>query len=59
MTTTRAIARNTRGLMLLLVELDRVQTGNVRTPDSGHAFIEQTIFPTLARTEQLVAKGGS
>lgn len=43
--------------MLFLVELDRVQTGNVLTPESGQAFIEQIIFPTLARAEQLVVEG--
>jgi muconolactone delta-isomerase len=41
--------------MLFLVELDRVQSGNVPTPESGQAFINQIIFPTLARAEQLVA----
>jgi muconolactone delta-isomerase len=41
--------------MLFLVELDRVQSGHVPTPESGQAFIKQIIFPTLARAEQLVA----
>jgi hypothetical protein len=41
--------------MLFLVELDRAQPGNAPTPEAGRAFIEQIIFPTLARAEQLVA----
>jgi hypothetical protein len=40
--------------MLFLVELDRVNPGTVLTPESGRAFIENVIFPTLARSEQLV-----
>ena len=42
--------------MLFLVELDHVRTGAPPTPESGRAFIEQVIFPTLARAEQLVAE---
>jgi hypothetical protein len=42
--------------MLYLVELDHVRTGPPPTPESGRAFIEQVIFPTLARAEQLVAE---
>jgi muconolactone delta-isomerase len=43
--------------MLFLVELDRVQSGNMPTPESGQTFIEQIIFPTLARAEEFVAEG--
>jgi muconolactone delta-isomerase len=39
--------------MLFLVELNRVNPGGVPTLDSGRAFIEQVIFPTLARAEEL------
>ena len=42
--------------MLFLVELDRVNSGNNVTPETGQAFIENIIFPTLARAEQLVAE---
>ena len=42
--------------MLFLVELDHVKTGPPPTPESGRAFIEQVIFPTLARAEQLAAE---
>jgi muconolactone delta-isomerase len=42
--------------MLFLVELDRVNSGTTMTPESGQAFIENVIFPTLARAEQLVAE---
>ena len=42
--------------MLFLVELDHVRTGPPPTPESGRAFIEQVIFPTLARAEQLAAE---
>ncbi len=41
--------------MLFLVEVDHVESGNVSSPDAGRAFIEQIIFPTLARLDQLVA----
>ena len=42
--------------MLFLVELDHVKSGTMLTADAGRAFIEQVIFPTLARAEQLVAE---
>jgi len=35
--------------MLFLVELDHVKSGTMLTADAGRAFIEQVIFPTLAR----------
>jgi len=41
--------------VLFLVELDHVNSGNIVTPESGQAFIENIILPTLARAEQLVA----
>ena len=41
--------------MLFLVEVDHVESGTVSSPDAGRAFIEQIIFPTLARLDQLVA----
>ena len=42
--------------MLFLDELDHVLTGPPPTPESGRTFIEQVIFPTLARAEHLVAE---
>ena len=42
--------------MLFLVELDHVKSGLPLTPEAGRAFIEQTIFPTLARGEQLATE---
>ena len=42
--------------MQFLVELDRVPSGTPPGPEAGKAFIEQIIFPTLARAEQLVAE---
>jgi len=42
--------------MLFLVEMDRVKSGITPTPESGRVFIEQIIFPTLARAEQLVCR---
>jgi muconolactone delta-isomerase len=42
--------------MLFLVELDGVKSGATLTPEAGRAFIEQVIFPTLARGQQLVAE---
>lgn len=42
--------------MLFLVEIDHVRTGPPPTPETGRVFIEQVIFPTLARAEQLVAE---
>ena len=41
--------------MLFLVELDHVRTGPPPPPEASRVFIEQVIFPTLARAEQLVA----
>lgn len=43
--------------MLFLVEIDRPNSGNMVTPESGQAFIKNVILPTLARGEQLVAEG--
>ena len=43
--------------MLYLVELDRLNPGTPLTPEGGRAFIEQVIFPTLARADELVAQG--
>ena len=43
--------------MLFLVELDRINPGSTPTPESARTFIEQVIFPTLERAEQLVAEG--
>jgi hypothetical protein len=40
--------------MLFLIELDHVKQGTAPTPETGRAFIEQIIFPTLARAEELV-----
>jgi hypothetical protein len=42
--------------VLFLAELDHVKSGATLTPEAGRAFIEQVIFPTLARAEQLVAE---
>lgn len=42
--------------MLFLVDLDHVKSGPPPTPEAGRAFIEQVIFPTLARAEQLAAE---
>jgi hypothetical protein len=42
--------------MLFLVELDHVKSGALLTPEAGRDFIEQIIFTTLARAEQLVAE---
>ena len=39
--------------MLFLVELDHVKSGVQMTPEAARSFIEQVIFPTLARAEQL------
>jgi len=41
--------------MLFLVELDHVKSG-LSTPEAGRALIEQVIFPTLARADQLVSE---
>ena len=40
--------------MLFLVELDRVGSSTMLGPEAGRTFIEQIIFPTLARAEELV-----
>jgi hypothetical protein len=42
--------------MLFLVDLDHVKSGPPPTPESGRAFIERIIFPTLASAEQLIAE---
>jgi len=42
--------------MLFLVELDHVKTTAPATPKAGRAFIEQVIFPTLARGEALMSE---
>src|SRR4030095_16680856 len=39
--------------MLFLIELDHIKSGTALTPEAGRAFIEQVIFPTLARAEEL------
>ncbi|HEY6183058.1 MAG TPA: muconolactone Delta-isomerase family protein [Terriglobales bacterium] len=43
--------------MLFLVELDHVKSGALLTPEQGRTFIEQVIFPTLARAEQFSKDG--
>jgi hypothetical protein len=40
--------------MQFLVEFDHVKSGAPLTPDAARSFIEQVIFPTIARAEQLV-----
>jgi hypothetical protein len=42
--------------MLFLVELDHVKSEIMPGSEAGRAFIEQIIFPTIARAEQLVAE---
>ena len=42
--------------MLFLVEVDQVKSGMPLTADAGRAFVEQIIFPTLARADQLAAE---
>jgi hypothetical protein len=42
--------------MIFLVELDHVKPGAAPRPEAGQAFIERTIFPTLARAEELLAE---
>jgi muconolactone delta-isomerase len=39
--------------MIFLVELDHVKSGTLTTPEARRAFIENVIFPTLARAEEL------
>ena len=40
--------------MQFLVELDHVKSGAQLTAEAARSFIEQVIFPTLARAEQLI-----
>jgi len=40
--------------MQFLVELDHVKSGAPVTPEATRSFIEQVIFPTIARAEQLI-----
>ena len=42
--------------MLFLVELDHVKPTAPITSEAGRAFIEQIIFPTIARAEQWMAE---
>jgi muconolactone delta-isomerase len=42
--------------MLFLVELDHVKSGAPLSPEAGKTFVEQVIFPTLARCEEFVAE---
>ena len=42
--------------MVFLVELDQVKSGLTPTPEVGRMFIEQIMFPTFARAEQLIAE---
>jgi muconolactone delta-isomerase len=42
--------------MLFLVELDHIKSGLAITPEAGRAFIEEVIFPTIARAEKLVVE---
>lgn len=42
--------------MLFLAELDNVSPDSPLTPETGRAFIEQVILPTLARADELVAE---
>jgi muconolactone delta-isomerase len=39
--------------MLFFVEVDHVRPAGAAPPEAGVAFIEQVIFPTLARAEEL------
>jgi muconolactone delta-isomerase len=43
--------------MKFLVEIDHVKTGQPFTAETGRSFIEDVIFPTLARAVQLVQEG--
>jgi len=40
--------------MQFLVELDHVKSGAPLSPEAGRSFVEQVIFPTIARAEQLI-----
>jgi muconolactone delta-isomerase len=42
--------------MLFLVEIDLVRSGLPVTPEAVRTFIEKTILPTIARSEQLLAE---
>ena len=42
--------------MIFLVELDHVKPGVAPTPETGQAFIDRIILPTLARAEALHAE---
>lgn len=43
--------------MIYLVEMDHVKSGVPPTKETGRAFIEQFILPTLALAEQYVSEG--
>src|SRR5215470_15909588 len=40
--------------MQFLVELDHVKSGAQMSAEAARSFIEQVIFPTIARAEQLI-----
>jgi muconolactone delta-isomerase len=40
--------------MQFLVEVDHVTSGTPLSPETGRFFLEQVIFPTIARAEQLI-----
>jgi muconolactone delta-isomerase len=40
--------------MQFLVEVDHVKSGTPLSPETGRSFVEQVIFPTIARAEQLI-----
>jgi muconolactone delta-isomerase len=42
--------------MLFLVEVDHVKSGEMLTPEAVRSFIEQVIFPTIARAGELLAE---
>ncbi len=42
--------------MQFLVELDHVKSGAMLTAEAVSTFVEQIIFPTIARAEQLMAE---
>jgi muconolactone delta-isomerase len=43
--------------MKFLIELDHPKTGQLLSDDAARTFIEEVIFPTLARAEKLFADG--
>lgn len=43
--------------MKYLVELDHIKTGLQFTEDTARTFIENIIFPTIAKAEQLIQQG--